>query len=69
MAHAEIHEFTSANVSVFDDFGDPLLGFYFVIVDDDEQPKMMMGPYGSAQEAELASVTAWEIGDFHEQRA
>ena len=63
MPHAEIHEFTHDNVTVFDDDGDPLRGFYFVIVDE-SGPKMMMGPYNSAVEAELASTTAWDKGDY-----
>lgn len=64
MAYAEIHEYTNDNVTALDDEGELLRGFYFRIVDDEGHLKMMMGPYNSAKEAEIASTTAWDKGDF-----
>lgn len=64
MAYAEIHEFTHENCIYFDDEGELLLGFYFIIVDDLNIPKSMMGPFASSDEAEKASNRAWERNDY-----
>ena len=49
----------------YDDDGDPIIGFYYQIVDLDGEPlSEMMGPYSNAEEAEEACHREWKSGDF-----
>ena len=65
---ANIHEFyphpTTGHVE-YDEDGDPVLGFYFEILDNNGYPiSQILGPYIDAEEAEQACHRAWTIGDF-----
>lgn len=61
--HADIHEFT-AQSNELDDDGDPMLGFYWQIMDGRQPVSHQMGPYMTALEAESACKRAWERQDY-----
>ena len=68
LVHAHIHEFFPHPVTGFidhDEEGDPMLGFYFQLVDGDGLPVMgLMGPYKTAEDAEEACHREWMAGDY-----
>ena len=65
---ANIHHFfphPETGFLPFDEEGEPYLGFYFQITDIHGIPMShLMGPYGSAEEAETACKRAWETDDY-----
>jgi len=66
--YARIHHFfphpTTGEV-YYDEEGDPLLGFYYDFVDDEEnQIGSMMGPYSSNEQVEAAAQRAWRNKDY-----
>lgn len=66
--YAHIHEFIPHPVTGhidYDEEGDPQLGFYFQILTKDGHPLMsLMGPYGTAEDAEQACHREWVGGDY-----
>jgi hypothetical protein len=68
LATAHIHYFYAHPITGYvehDEDGDPILGYYYQIVDDLGEPLMeMMGPYGSSDEAEAACHCDWLRGDY-----
>jgi hypothetical protein len=66
--HGRIHEFSPDPVTGavdYDEEGDPRLGFYFDIADGQGNAlSMLMGPYGSKEQAEAACTLAWERRDY-----
>ena len=68
LATAHIHHFfphPDTGYVEYDEDGDPMLGFYYEIVDAEGEPLMeMMGPYRTPEEAEQACHTAWVNGDY-----
>lgn len=63
MPHADIHEFTAGNTTIFGDDNEPLFGFYYSIVVDNK-PGPLFGPYSSATEAEGKAQNAWLKDDY-----
>lgn len=66
--HANIHEFFPHPLTgelTKDAEGDPLLGFYFQIVNAQGMAiSILMGPYNSGPQAEEACTKAWDEGDY-----
>lgn len=68
MIYANIHHYfphpDTGFVSIDED-GDPILGFYYQLLDDKDEPvSHLMGPYGAAIEAEEAAEKALLTGDY-----
>lgn len=49
---------------ILDDEGDPMLGYYYQLVNDVGPLSHLMGPYANADEAEAACLRAWDKGDY-----
>lgn len=67
-AKGNIHHFFANPITgetTKDEDGEPYLGFYFELVSlQGEIISPLMGPYNTADEAEIACKTAWEKGDY-----
>lgn len=66
--NANIHHFYPHPQTGYVDYdgeGDPILGFYFQIVDLTGIPiSQLMGPYSTAEDAEEACHKDWKSGDY-----
>ena len=68
LTYARIHNFfphpTTGEVHLDED-GDPMLGFYFDLIDDEDNPLCgMMGPYSTTEEVDKAAHRAWRTKDY-----
>jgi len=59
--YAAIHHFGANNNSDLRDVdGDPLLGWYYQIMNNEDDPATdLIGPYGSSEECEEAACNEW----------
>lgn len=62
MPHGQIHHYQGGT---FDEYGDELMGFYYELLTDLNSPLCpLMGPYGSASEAETACQREFARGRY-----
>lgn len=59
--YADIHHFNARNKSdMLDVDGDPMLGWYFQLMEGSSVPiTELIGPYGSHEECEQAAIQEW----------
>lgn len=66
--NAEIHHFfphPDTGKLTYDEDGDPYLGYYWQLLNRQNEPiSLLMGPYNTAAEAEVACKHAWQSGDY-----
>lgn len=60
--YADIHHFAANNdTGVVDDDGDPVMGWYFQLMQNQITPlTALIGPYGSHGECEKAAIREWQ---------